>query len=313
VTLQSCMQGLITSVLQLSSDGVRSVSGCVLKHSHQVTETVASEDSKKPIKVNEVQILFTHLLAWVQLKLMESIPDCKACMDDAWLSQNGQPPVPLRMIWRNFNTNLIEKAQEDPDLLTKVRFNMRSVLYCLMPERIEKGDSKSQQKAADSKSQQKAADSKPQQKAADLKSFGLMHLQSKHAWYSKQPDPFLKSLLVLEPYQKKAEKAGASEKKTNAAQAGASTSEAQESKIKSRASAKSWPGDLSKVQSKTACLSTVAAFVRGTLQYPSSAKTSESIQSDAALFLNTFKPKVQGGQLLTEIVDIKVSCVHNNL
>jgi len=98
VTLQSCMQGLITSVLQLSSDGVRSVSGCVLKHSHQVTETVASEDSKKPIKVNEVQILFTHLLAWVQLKLMESIPDCKACMDDAWLSQNGQPPVPLRII-----------------------------------------------------------------------------------------------------------------------------------------------------------------------------------------------------------------------
>jgi len=207
---------------------------------------------------------------------------------------------------------VIDKAKKDPDLLTKVRFNMRSVLYCLMPERIEKGDSKSQQKTADSKSQQKAAESKPPQKAADLKLFGLMHLQSKQVWYSQQVDPFLQSLLFLEPCQKKAEKAGASKSENNAEKAGASTSGAQESKIKSRASAKSWPGDLTKVQSKAACLSTVAAFVRGILQYPSSVKTSDEMHGDAALFLNMFKPNIQGGQLLTEIVGNTVSCVHSN-
>ena len=310
VTLQSCMQGLITSVLQLSSDGVRSISGCVLTHSNQVTETVASENSQKLINVNEVQILFTHLLAWVQLQLMESIPDCKACMHDAWLS-NGPSPVSLKQIWRDFNQNVIDKAKDHHDLFTKVRFNMRSVLYCLMPERIEKGDSESQQKTADSKSQQTAAESKPQQKAADLKLFGLMHLQSKHRGYLQEPDPFLQSLLSLEPCQKKAGRAGASKSENNAEKTGASTPGAQESRIKSRASAKSWPGDLSKVQSKAACLSTVAAFVRGILQYPSSAKTSDEMHSDATLFLNTFKPKIQGGQLLTEIVGIEVSCVHS--
>jgi len=282
-TLQICMQGLITLVLQLSSDGVRSVSGCVLEHSNQATDKVAKEDSKeskKPNKINEVQILFTHLLAWV----MESIPNCKACMDDAWLSQNGQPPVPLNIIWRVFNTNVIKQAKQDPDLLTKVRFNKRSVLYCLMPERIEKDDSQSQQKAA------------------DLKSFGLMHRQSKESWFVNQPDAFLQSLILLDQCKKKAEKAGAP------------ISEAQESKIQSRASAKSWPGDLSRVQSKTACASTVASFVRGTLQYPSSAKTPQEMQFDGKLFLDTFKSKVQGGQLLTEIVaDSKVSFVHKQI
>ena len=297
VTPQACMAGLMTSVLQLSCDGVRSCSGCVLVHCKDVPEKSATEEghSTKTNKTNEVQILFTHLLSWVQLQLMKSIPDCSAYVEDAWLEPplDGKQPVPLSMIWRTFNKSLIDEVKRNNNghLLPKVRFNTRSVLYCLMPERIEKDD-------PDPKSKQNAGTVKVQ-KTADLKRFGLMHHQSKERWFQKQPDPFSDSLICLEPCKKQAEKAVTS------------ISEVQEPPSRSRASAKSWPGDLSRVQSRPACVATVASFARGSIQYPSSAMTPQPFQLDAGLFLKEFKGTFEGGLMLQEILtDSQVSCVH---
>ena len=300
VTPQACMAGLMTSVLQLSCDGVRSCSGCVLVHYKDVPEKLATEEghSTKTNKTNEVQILFTHLLSWVQLQLMKSIPDCSAYVEDAWLEPplDGKQPVPLSMIWRTFNKSLIDEVKENNNghLLPKVRFNTRSVLYCLMPERIEKDH-------PDPKSKQNAGTVKVQ-KTADLKLFGLMHHQSKESWFKNQPDPFSESLIRLEPCKKQAKEAVTS------------ISEVPEPACRSRASAKSWPGDLSRVQSRPACVATVASFARGSIQYPSSSMTPQDIQLDAKLFLNEFKGTFKGGVKLQAILtDSQVSCEHKRL
>jgi len=90
----------------------------------------------------------------------------------------------------------------------------------------------------------------------------------------------------------------------------ASTSENSESTSKKRAEGKAFPGDFSRLQRKVASVSMGFVFVEKK-NYPTMSKTAVEVHENAKSFLDMFKPALQGGLLITEILsDHEVSSIH---
>ena len=140
------VQQLVKSMLKLSSEGVRSSTGCLLiqpqgsKSDGSLDDLGERNDShatKNKNKHIEVQILFAHLLAWAQLRMLQSRPEFAQFVESSWLSNNSGKPVPTRTIWRTFN---IRFSKQSPDLWASLRFHMRCLLCTCMPQSVFKDE-----------------------------------------------------------------------------------------------------------------------------------------------------------------------------
>jgi len=223
------VQQLVKPMLKLSSEGVRSSTGCLLIQSQgsksdgsldALGERNESHATKNKNKNNEVQILFAHLLAWAQLRMLQSRPELAQFVEPSWLSDNSGIPVPIRTIWRNFN---LKFSKQSSAVWVSLRFHMRSLLFTCMPQRVFKDEGFNKQKAA------------------DLQIFALKHLHTKQGTSVEIPDVFMQSSMIFDQYRQK--------------KGVTSTSETSDSTIKKRAEGKAFPGDLSKVQRKVAAVS----------------------------------------------------------
>jgi len=139
VTVQHSVQQLVKSMLKLSSEGVRSATGCLLIQPQgnksngsldDLGERNESHATKNKNKNIEVQILFAHLLAWAQLRMLQSRPELAQFVQPSWLSNNSGIPMPIRTIWRTFN---IQFSKQSPEVWASLRFHMRSLLFTCMP------------------------------------------------------------------------------------------------------------------------------------------------------------------------------------
>ena len=87
------IKSLVTQVLYLSHTGYRDSTHCVMKTGHAHTE---------------VALFFTHLLAWIQIKILESHTELKEhipynLMTSKKLNHSGNS---ISSIWRQFNDKL---------------------------------------------------------------------------------------------------------------------------------------------------------------------------------------------------------------
>jgi len=129
-----------------------------------------------------VQILFAHLLAWAQLRMLQSRPELAQFVEPSWLSDNSGNLVPIPTIWRNLNLKFSKQSSE---VWASLRFHMRSLLFTCMPQRVYKDDGSKKQKAA------------------DLQIFALKHLHTKQGTIVEIPDVFLQSSLSIDQYRHK--------------------------------------------------------------------------------------------------------------
>lgn len=285
VTVQDSVQHLVKSMLKLSSEGVRSGTGCLLIQPqgnkshislHDLGERNEGHATKNKNKNIEVQILFTHLLAWAQLRMLQSRPELAQFVKPSWLSNNSGNPIPIRIIWRAFN---FEFGMQSPDLWASLRFHMRSLLFTCMPQSVFEDDGSKIRKPA------------------DLQIFALKHLHTKQDSSVDIQDPFLQSSMIFDQYRQR--------------KGVTSTSETSDSTIKKRAEGKAFPGDLSKDQRKVAAVSMCFVYAKKKVFYPTLTKTPTDARVNAQSFLNVFKPALQEGRLITEILpDHEVSSIH---
>ena len=280
VTTQYSAQQLVKSILKFSCEGVRSSTGCLLIQSKE-SKSEGSLDSGEPNeskavknknKISEVQILFAHLLAWAQLRMLQSRPEMAQFLEPSWLSDNSGNPVPIPTIWKKFN---LKFRNQSPEVWASLRFHMRSLLFTCMPQKNFQDDCNNQTKAA------------------DLQIFALKHLQTKQGASGDIPDDFLRSSLCFDKYRQKPGVNSTSETTTQ------------------RAAGKAFPGDLSKKQRKIAVVSMGFVFAKKKIFHPTTSKTPGEAQANAQSFLDLFQCALQGGTLITDIFpDHQVSSIH---
>jgi len=155
ISVETCTQMLVTAVLLLSNKGIRDSEGCLM-----ITKSMDTE----------VHILFTHLLAWAQFKILESHPEFKKHIPADWLKGNSTSGVPIHIssMWRKFNESIVRKNSMD---VNKLRCCMRHFLYSAMPVKTSK-----------------------KIKTVDLRSCALLHLQSRSREFFNIHDAFMDSV-----------------------------------------------------------------------------------------------------------------------
>jgi len=255
------IKSLVTEVLRLSETGYRDYTHCVMKIGNAHTE---------------VNFFFTHLLAWIQIKILESHSELKEHMPYEVITGSNPKKNSIPSIWRHFNEKL-EKAPEQQ--VHTVRDCMRDFLCRAMPVKVIQ-----------------------ESKTVDLRQCALTHLQSRGEYFLKLKDTFMES--VQSRYQKKAKaKDNLGEDKEE------ETSKDTAGKTKvHREPGCSWPADITRKATRAACvaLSFVLARLKTTVL-----KTSEHENlTDLETYLTSFK-EASNDWFESIEQDAEVSVVHN--
>jgi len=255
------IKSLVTEVLHLSHTGYRDSTHCVMKIGNAHTE---------------VNVFFTHLLAWIQIKILESHSELKVHMPYELISGQRSNKCPISSIWRQFNDKL-EKAPEQQ--VHTVRDCMRDFLCRAMPVKLQQGS-----------------------KTVDLQQCALTHLQSRGGSFMRLKDTFMES--VQSKYRKEA---SAKSNMRQDKEEETSNDTAKNSKVQ-RDPGCSWPADITPKATRAACVALSFVLARLTTTV---LKTSEhDNMSDLETYFKSFK--VASNDWLESIVqDEKVSLVHN--
>jgi len=171
----------------------------------------------------EVALFFTHLLAWIQIKILESHTELKEhipynLMTTKKLNQHGNC---IPSIWRQFNDKL-EKAPVQQ--VRTVRESMRDFLCRAMPVKV-----------------------KPISKTVDLRQCALTHLQSRGQYLIHLQDTFMES--VQSRYQRDA----SAQNDCSLGKKESSSDTAEKTKVQ-REKGCSWPADITPKATRAACV-----------------------------------------------------------
>jgi len=90
------IKSLVTEVLRLSHTGYRDSTHCVMKTGHAHTE---------------VNLFFTHLLAWIQIKILESHSELKEHMPYELITGVNPKRSSISSIWRQFNDKRLRSSK----------------------------------------------------------------------------------------------------------------------------------------------------------------------------------------------------------
>ena len=280
ISVETCTQMLVTAVLLLSNKGIRDSEGCLM-----ITKSMDTE----------VHILFTHLLAWAQFKILESHPEFKKHIPADWLKGNSTSGVPIHIssMWRKFNESIVRKNSMD---VNKLRCCMRHFLYSAMPVKTSK-----------------------KIKTVDLRSCALLHLQSRSREFFNIHDAFMDSvqgslasakIATAENTKVHGGEVASDEVASDevalhtdleTSQSGVASTEGQDGSKKKpqREKGCSWPADVTPKSARAACVALTMVFSKLKVHVLKASKL-ESIQ-DPQIFLECVD-RGHSGQNIREIV-----------
>jgi len=250
------IKSLVTEVLHLSHTGYRDSTHCVMKTGHAHTE---------------VGFFFTHLLAWIQIKILESHSELKEHMPYDLIRGQKQSKNSISSIWRQFNDKLENAPVQQ---VHTVRDCMRDFLCRAMPVKV-----------------------KPISKTVDLRQCALTHLQSRGQYFFNVKDTFMES--VQSRYQRDALAKNdlGPDKKEN------SSDTAENTKVQ-REKGCSWPADITPKATRAACVALSCVLARLTTTV---LKTSErDNMSDLETYLESFSASTNVDWLESIVQDEKV-------
>ena len=256
------IKSLVTQVLYLSHTGYRDSTHCVMITGHAHTE---------------VAVFFTHLLAWIQIKILESYTELKEhipynLMTSKKLNHSGNS---ISSIWRQFNDKL-EKAPVQQ--VRTVRNCMRDFLCRAMPVKV-----------------------KPISKTVDLRQCALTHLQSRAGCLINLQDTFMES--VQSRYQKDA----SAQNDLILGKKERSSDTAEKTKVQ-RAKGHSWPADITVKATRAACVA--LSFVLARLTTTVLKTSDDDNMTDLETYLESFDSSTHVDWLTSILEDDKVSVLN---